>query len=235
MCGRFSLSIPMRDLLDYFGLSEAPALELRYNIAPSQMIPAVRVDGEKGERRLVFFRWGLIPSWAKDEKIGYRTINARAESVARLPSFRSAFRGQRCLIPADGFYEWRKTGRKKQGFHIRREDLRPLALAGLWERWDDPKQAGTIIESCTIITTEANDQVQSIHERMPVILEPRQFDLWLDPNCRDYRELQNMLRPFNGGLAIHLVGDYVHRVGNEGPECLARVEREASLFEEIED
>ncbi len=125
--------------------------------------------------------------------------------------------------------------RIKQGFHIHREDGLPLALAGLWKRWDDPKQAEKVIESFTIITTKVNDQVQSIHERMPVILEPRPFDLWLDPDCRNYRELQNMLQPFNGGLPIHLVGDYVNRVGSKGPECLASVEGEASLFEDIED
>jgi putative SOS response-associated peptidase YedK len=221
----------MLDLLEYFRLSEIPDFEPRYNIAPSQFIPVVRIEGEEGERKLVSLRWGLIPSWAKDEAIGYRTINARAESVARLPSFRSAFRNRRCLIPADGFYEWRRKGRMRQGFHIRREDGQPLALAGLWERWDDPKQAGRVIESCSIITTEANEQVQDIHERMPVILEPECFDMWLDSDCRDFSELQKILAPFSGTLAIHPVGDYVNRVGNEGPECVAPVEQETSLFE----
>ena len=222
----------MLDLLKYFRLSEVPEFGPRYNIAPSQFIPVVRNEGGNGERRLVFLRWGLIPSWAKDETVGYRTINARAESVARLPSFRSAFGNRRCLIPADGFYEWRRKGRMRQGFHIRREDKRPLALAGLWERWEDPKQVGRVIESCSIITTEANEQLQDIHERMPVILEPERFDMWLDSDCRDFSELQKILVPFSGPLSIHPVGDYVNRVGNEGPECVTPVEREPTLFDE---
>lgn len=165
-----------------FELFREPEWSPRFNIAPSQPVAGIRqIDGR---RELSLFRWGLIPSWAKDEKIGYRMINARGETIHEKPSFRAAFKRRRCLIPADGFYEWKAVGegrsKSKQPFHIRRTDRQPFAFAGLWECWTPPD--GSELESCTIVTTEANELLAQIHDRMPVILSPDEYSLWLDPD-----------------------------------------------------
>lgn len=167
MCGRFTLRVPAAELVEIFRLLRRPDVQPRYNIAPTQPVAVVRrID--RG-RELSMLRWGLVPSWAKDPKIGARMINARAETVATKPAFRTALRRRRCLVPADGFYEWAKSaGGTKQPHYITRRDGRPFAFAGLWESWDGPD--GSSIESCTIVTTEANDLVGRIHDRMPVIL-----------------------------------------------------------------
>ena len=161
MCGRYTLPLPYSELVRLYRITEGPHipnLPPRWNIAPSQEIPAVRTDRD-GKRRLVTLRWGLIPYWAKDAKIGYRTINARAETIATAPAFREAFRKRRCLIPADGFYEWAKRGGTRQPYRVILKDGAPFALAGLWERWRNP-ESGEKIESCTIIVTDANEPVQ---------------------------------------------------------------------------
>jgi len=155
-------------------------------------VPAIR-QAEAG-REAVLLRWGLIPYWAKDEKFGYHTINARAETVDRKPAFRSAFKRRRCLIPATGFYEWKKLNRHKQPYHIRVKDRELFAFAGLWEHWRSPE--GKAIESCTIIVTDANEVLKSIHDRMPVILDPGDYDTWLDPDNRDVDRLRSLLRPY---------------------------------------
>ena len=171
MCGRFVLMTPGRSLAKRFGLEEVPDLEPRYNIAPTQMVAMIRLDRDTLQRRLVLVKWGLIPFWAKDSSIGNRLINARAESAAEKPAFRSAFKSRRCLVPADGYYEWKKRkGGQKQPYLARNADGSPFAFAGLWERWQAPEDE--IIESCTILTTDANDLTQPIHDRMPVILKP---------------------------------------------------------------
>src|SRR5262249_19686163 len=149
-------------------------------------------DGK--DRELAMLKWGLIPSWAKDAAIGYRMINARADTVAQKPSYRSAFRRRRCLLVADGFYEWQKTNDKKQPFFIGMKDESPFAFAGLWEHWENPE--GEPIESCTIITTEANDLVKEIHDRMPVILPPKNYPVWLDPEVQDPEKLQKLLAQY---------------------------------------
>ncbi len=192
MCGRFSLSAPSEEIGALFGLEALAARAPRYNIAPTQTVAAVRQEG--GARRLVELRWGLVPGWAKDDAIGARLINARAETLSEKPSFRGAFKARRCLIPADGFYEWQKTGkgRAKQPFHLRRPDGKPFAFAGLWERWT---RGAEPLESCAIITTEANGLLRPIHDRMPVILGPESFDTWLGEPAPDPAALAALLRP----------------------------------------
>lgn len=221
MCGRFTLTYSPEDLMAFFHLAEMPPFGPRYNIAPSQQILAIRM--EDGKRRAATFHWGLIPSWAKDPKIGNRTINARAETVAKTPSFRAAFRKRRCLIPASGFFEWSKdegAGKKeKQPFYIYRKDGHPMAFAGLWERWYDEKE-GRDIESCSIITTNANELVGRLHDRMPVLLEPESFDLWLGSE-EGPEGVSLLLKPAAADvLAMHPVSRYVNKPQNVGKECI---------------
>lgn len=219
MCGRFTLRTPTNQLLLAFALDQGPPLTPRFNIAPTQQIAGVRARADGG-RELALFRWGLIPSWAKDEQIGNRTINARAESVAEKPSFRAAFQKRRCLILADGYYEWQKQGVAKQPFFIHRADDRPFAFAGLWERWQPMDRPA--VESCTILTTEANEFTRPIHDRMPVILLPRDYDLWLDPAMKDRARLEPLLRPYpEADLAAMEISTKVNNPRNEGPDLLA--------------
>ncbi len=224
MCGRYSLILAATDLAACFGLTEVPDFGPRYNIAPSQPVAVVRLDRESQQRQLDLLRWGLIPSWAKDPSGGYRMINARAETVAEKPSFRSAFRTRRCLVIADGFYEWKKEGKEKRPCYIRAQDGQPFAFAGLWESWEDRQAPGTVVESCTIITTEANELLRPVHERMPVILSPGDYDLWLDPQEKETQRLLSLLRPAAAGLlTLYPVSLTVNKVTNEGPECVAPV------------
>src|SRR3990167_222055 len=197
MCGRYSLATPADQLAKHFQLTTSPSLLPRYNIAPSQPIAIVRMHVPRHERECVRVRWGLIPSWAKFPAIGNKMINARAETVAEKPAFREAFARSRCLVPADGYYEWQREGRmgqRKQPFYIRLRDGRPFAFAGLWERWAGPD--GTIVESCAILTTEPNESLKDIHDRMPVILAQADYDQWLDPAVRQAQLLQPLLRPY---------------------------------------
>jgi len=217
MCGRFSLIAGNEGLVNYFGLARGLALEPRYNIAPSQPVAAVRE--EEGERRLALLRWGLIPFWANDPKVGYRMINARAETAHKTPAFRAAFRGRRCLIPASGFYEWDKKGGDRQPYHILRADGQPLALAGLWEHWEG-EEGKAVIESCTILTTAASEPVARLHDRMPVILEPEDFDLWLDPGEQGVERLRWLFEPAAGVLEMYPVSSYVNKATNEGERCV---------------
>jgi putative SOS response-associated peptidase YedK len=186
MCGRYPEPYQYKDLSKYFAavakFNEEDAFAPRYNIAPTQLAPIVREDD--GERQLTFMRWGLVPKWAKDIVIGSRMINARAETLLEKASFRRPFLTQRCLVPAGGFYEWRKEGALKQPFLIRRRDKAPIAFAGLWDTWQDPMHKGSKkqpMETFTIITTAANSLIRPIHERMPLILSPADFDAWLSP------------------------------------------------------
>ncbi len=193
MCGRYSLTTPLEAVRQLFDFPERPNLAPRVNIAPSQEVAAVRRgEGDLGGRHLVALRWGLIPSWANEPGIGNRMINARAETLAEKPAFRAAFRRRRCLIPADGFYEWKTEGGRKQPYRIVLESGAPFAFAGLWERWEGPGCDG--VESCTIVTTEANARLRAIHPRMPVILAPESYDLWLDPETPG-AQVQALLGP----------------------------------------
>ena len=220
MCGRFNVHDLSGALLWLFGMSEGPQQPPRYNIAPSQPVAAVRKTPEGEGREAVLLRWGLVPHWAKDPAMGARMINARAETVAGKPSFRAAFRRRRCLIPAWGYYEWRKEEGGKQPYYIHMAGERPFAMAGLWEHWQGPD--GTEIESCAIITTEANEETRDIHHRMPVILAPEAFDTWLDSALEGGEALTSLLRPYSGGgMAAHAVSTHVNRPANDDPLCMA--------------
>lgn len=192
MCGRFILGSPFELIAHEFDI-RMPAYNLKqnFNIAPSQNIHILINDGE---RRIVACRWGYIPSWAKDASIGYKMINARAETITTKKSFRNAFRKRRCLIITDGFYEWRMKGSAKAPFFIRLKSGKPFGLAGLYNHWRSP--VGEEHCTCTIITTEANEMLQEIHNRMPVIIERQQYDYWLDPAVSDERNLLALLKPF---------------------------------------
>jgi putative SOS response-associated peptidase YedK len=218
MCGRFTLAVPGEQVAAQFQLSTTPELAARYNIAPTQQVAAVHA-GDAG-RELALFRWGLVPTWAKDPSVGARMINARSETAAEKPSFRSALRQRRCLIPADGFYEWQAAAGGKQPFYIRLTDGGLFAMAGLYEHWKTPE--GGWLHSCTILTTEANELMRPLHDRMPVILAPEQYDMWLDPGLRDPGPLQELLAPYPAeGMVASPVSKAVNRASNEGPELLA--------------
>ena len=190
MCGRFYLDAQADDLKETFGLSSVPALAPRYNIAPSQPVLAVVADASDRVGR--WYRWGLIPAWAKDAKFGYRTINARAETVATKPAFRAAFRRRRALIPASGYFEWRAETSGKQPYCIRLvDDGQLLVFAGLYEHWQNSQGEG--VDSCTILVTDAVPSVATIHDRMPLCLAPAQFDAWLDPDLQDPTPLQALI------------------------------------------
>ncbi len=221
MCGRFTLRAPASVVAEQFGLFDTAPLSPRYNIAPSQTVAAVRRATESVEpaRQLVLLQWGLVPSWAKDAKVGNRLINARAETVAEKPAFRAALRRRRCLVVADGFYEWQRTGGKKQPYFIRLADDRPFAFAGLWERWEGPDHAA--LETCTLITTEANELMAPIHDRMPVILSPDDYDRWLDPAIQKPEHLQPLLRPYpSDAMVAYPVTTHVNNPKNEDPLCI---------------
>lgn len=193
MCGRFTLRAPTSRIADFFGVTIHDTWQPRFNIAPTQWIPAIRCEGSS--RQLVNLHWGLIPSWAREQRLGASMINARAETVAEKPAFRTAFRRKRCLIPADGFYEWQRVDAKTKIPHLfEMKDESPFAFAGLWDRWHSPD--GRTIESCAIITTEANSLVADVHDRMPVILKASFFDGWLNAELHDVDQLMPMLAPF---------------------------------------
>jgi len=218
MCGRFNLIISAKELAELFREMVAPEPELfpRYNIAPTQ--PVLGLRAQAGQYEWSFFRWGLVPSWSKDLKIGARLINARAETVREKPSFRAAFKRRRCLIPISGFYEWKREGKTRIPFHIHRSDEKPFAVAGLWETWD---QGDGPIESCTILTTAANQFMAPIHDRMPVMLEPSLFPIWLD-DAIPPEELEPMILPIEwNSFTMSAVSQFVNNARHEGPECLA--------------
>jgi putative SOS response-associated peptidase YedK len=220
MCGRYTLTTPAPKLAEHFHLHTVPDLAPRYNIAPTQSVAVVRAAALEG-RTLTMARWGLVPSWAADPSIGNRLLNARAETVADKPAFRAALRQRRCLIPADGFYEWQPLpGRKKLPYHIRLRRGGPFAFAGLWERWPAPD--GRPLESCTILTTEANELVRPIHDRMPVILQEEAYAAWLNPEQHDVHRIQTWLRPYLAEEMLAVaVGAAVGNARFDDPQCLA--------------
>lgn len=216
MCGRYSLTKPIKTLKDHFrAIAVAMDHESRYNIAPSQSVPVV-LAGEQ-ERELHALRWGLIPSWAKDPALGNRLINARAETVHEKPSFRSSFRKRRCLVPADGFYEWQVRDKEKVPQYIRLHNGGLLAFAGLWSEWDSGKET---LRTFTIITTTANRELESVHHRMPVILLPDQYDDWLAPESSP-EHLKQMLKPLANGLLDHYaISKTVNSPKNDSEDCI---------------
>ncbi len=224
MCGRYTLSTPAEVLSEVFEVPSVPELAPRYNIAPTQEVAAVRRPEPEGPRSFALLRWGLVPGWAKDPAIGNRMINARAESVAEKPAFRGSFKDRRCLVLADGYYEWMKVGKgPKQPYHIRLAGGGPFAIAGLWARWS--RGEGDPIESCTLITTDAPGRIAEIHHRMPVILKPADFDLWLDPKVSDRDRLEALLRPYpEAELDPYPVSTYVNSPANQGSACIRPLE-----------
>jgi len=218
VCGRFSLGGTVR-VGQLFELPNWPETSPRYNIAPGQDVPAVIRNRETAARESRLFRWGLVPFWAKDPTIGNRLINARAETVAAKPAFRRPLRERRCLILADGFYEWEQRGRRKQPWYIRMRDSRPFAFAGLWDRWQPA--SGEPIETCAIVTTEPNEVVGRVHGRMPVILSPAAYGLWLDPTCQDVEGVQAVLRPFPAEEMVAFpVGNQVNSPTHDSPDLI---------------
>jgi putative SOS response-associated peptidase YedK len=218
MCGRFVLFSNVTVLQGEFNIFQTPFdFQPSYNIAPTQDI--VAVIRESGDNRLVTFRWGLIPFWAKDPSIGNRMINARGETVAEKASFRTPFKKRRCIIIADGFYEWRKEGTGKVPVYVFLKSRRPFGLAGLFDFWNSPK--GEEIRTCTIITTDANELLRPVHDRMPVIIPEEWRDLWLDPKNLDEKFLRELLGPYPSDLMDHHdVSRFVNSPKNDSPECI---------------
>ena len=220
MCGRFEISA-LDQILATFDAEDTVELgPPRYNIAPSQQIPIVRQDD--GRRRITLARWGLIPYWADDISIGNKLINARSETVQSKPAFRDSFARRRCLIPATGFYEWKKSGTDKRPFHFGMNDGSLFAFAGLWSAWTSP--AGTTVESCAILTTTANDLLRDMHDRMPVILPRGSYQQWLTP--AEASTYSKLLVPFDGSLMRRYeVSTLVNAPRNASPECIVPIDQ----------
>lgn len=219
MCGRYRLSRRKQILEERFDTLPADEdWDPRYNVAPTQSVPAIRQDPKEPERRMSLLRWGLIPSWSKDMSGAARMINARSETATTLPAFREAFTHRRCLIPADGFYEWQKSGGTKQPFCFEVNDGELFAFAGIWDRWKSPNE--TWIESCSILTTTANAVTSAVHDRMPAILDPEHYDVWLDPGMRNAKAAADLLRPFYANrMRCYPVSARVNHVANDDEEC----------------
>lgn len=237
MCGRFARFSPAHVFRMLFQLEEFLELPPQYNISPGQDIYAVRgivIRDEQAKKaapkaditevsfkkEVAPFRWGLIPFWSKDPDIGNRMINSRSETVAEKPSFRKAFKSQRCLIPADGFYEWQKVDDgPKQPYYIHMKDKKPFALAGIWDKWKNPE--GGTIESCSILTTEPNAVLKPIHKRMPVIVNPKKYDFWLNPTIEDIDDLKELLKPYDTKvMEAYPISRYVNSPENKGEKCI---------------
>jgi putative SOS response-associated peptidase YedK len=217
MCGRYTFFSPAESVTRLFDTPVPVPVEARYNIAPTQFVPAIRQSAESG-RRIDLLHWGLVPSWAKDKAIGNRMINARAETLAEKPSFKRALRARRCLILTSGYYEWRKEGERKQPYFISRRDGDPMAMAGLWEHWDG-QQGG--LDSCTIVTTDANEFLQPLHHRMPAIIPPDRCAQWLGVEDVNAGDARGMLQPLEGDhLQAWAVSTRVNNARNEGHELI---------------
>lgn len=223
MCGRFTLSTAPETVAEIFDLEATPRLLPRFNVAPGQDIATIVQDGE-GRRALAMRRWGLVPHWARDAKIGGRLINARSETAADKPAFRDAFRQRRCLVPADGFYEWAEVpGGPRQPYHVATAGGSCFAIAGLCERWRTPE--GDPLETCVLLTAPSGPWLRPIHDRMPVVLPPDGWEAWLDPGQRDAERLQELLqRPFLQDWVLRPVSRRVNRPEFDDAGCLAPVE-----------
>lgn len=220
MCGRYFLHSELGVLTELFGqLDGEVRLQARYNIAPTQPVPIIRADAQ-GKRHIAMVRWGLVPSWSSGIDSKYSMINARAETVAEKPAFRAAFRYRRCIIPADGFYEWQKSSSgHKQPFCLKRNDDKPMAMAGLWETWQTAD--GSELDSCAILVTEANATVAAVHNRMPVILEENHFDVWLDRHVQHSEMLDQILKPAPADLLkLYKISTRVNNPQNDSSELI---------------
>lgn len=220
MCGRYVIEFTPEMLRKIFGIDQVPEFPARYNVAPSQPVPVIR-EISVGNRQISLMRWGLVPSWAKE--VGDGLINARCETVNDKPSFRQAFRQRRCIIPASGFYEWRKADGKKVPYYIRFADGVPMPFAGIWEVWRSPE--GQVMESCAILTTAANASVAPIHDRMPVILHPDELGLWLDRQVHDAEALKPLFAPYPADrFEVRQVSALVNSPANDSPACVLPVQ-----------
>ncbi|MCX7699393.1 MAG: SOS response-associated peptidase [Gemmataceae bacterium] len=222
MCGRFTLAVPAAEVAEILEVAEVPDLKPRYNIAPSQPVLACRTAPD-GHREVTWLKWGLVPFWADDPKIGYRLINARSETIAAKPSFRDAYRKRRCVVPADGFYEWKPRGKTKQPYRFYRPDGKPFLIAALWERWEPTGQAP--LETCTLITTEANDLLRRFHDRMPVLFDAASARRWLTPGPLDQQVADELLRPApNDWLTFHAVATRVNDPKVDDPSLIEPID-----------
>ena len=220
MCGRFRLGKGREALKKHFGAGTDLDWDPRYNVAPGQSVVTVRQDPTEPKRYLSLMRWGLIPVWAKDAKIGYKMINARSETAADKPAFRDALKSRRCLIAADGFYEWKKLGKEKQPYCFTLLDDGIFAFAGIWDRWKSPE--GKLVETCSILTTSPNELVRDVHDRMPVVLPPDAYELWLDPGFTKREGIVELLQPLPANaMKKYPVSTRVNTVKNDDPECAA--------------
>ncbi|MFY9702513.1 MAG: SOS response-associated peptidase [Terriglobales bacterium] len=224
MCGRYRLSRRKQVVEEYFDCrSDEPDWDPRYNIAPTQPIPVIRQNPKEPVRELSLVRWGLIPSWAKDPSIAARMINARSETAATKPAFRDALKSRRCLIPADGFYEWKRDGKTKQPYCFEINEGELFAFAGIWDRWKDA--SGKPVETCSILTTTPNAVTAPVHDRMPVILEPDAYDLWLDPGMQNVAAVSDLLKPYDArAMRCYPISARINSVANDDAECSAPVE-----------
>ena len=216
MCGRFALTSDESGICEYFRVNLSSPIKPRFNIAPSQKLLVIRLHSETHEHTSSLVRWGLIPSWAKDQSIGARLTNARSETACTKPSFRDSFRRRRCLIPATGFYEWTTSGKRKQPYYVRLTSNEPFGIGGLWDSWEDNEK---IEETCTILTCDANQAMQHLHPRMPVVIQPERYDAWLS-SATELTDLSQDLLPFpEETTAISPVSDYVNDVRHDDFRC----------------
>jgi putative SOS response-associated peptidase YedK len=235
VCGRYRLSRRKQLVKEYFDtVSDEPEWTPRYNIAPTQPIPVIRQNPKEPRRELSLMRWGLIPSWAKDPSIGAQMINARSETAGTKAAFRGPLTSRRCLIPADGFYEWLRTGKAKQPYCFEVNDGELFAFAGLWDRWKD--LSGRWVRSCSILTTTPNAVTSAVHDRMPVILDRADYDLWLDPGMSNVEAVSEMLKPCDAEMMrCFPVSSRVNHVANDDPECstpiqITSIQTQPTLF-----
>jgi putative SOS response-associated peptidase YedK len=224
MCGRYRLSRRKQLVEEYFDTeSDEPEWTPRYNIAPSQPVPVIRQNPKEPRRELSLMRWGLIPSWAKDASVAARMINARSETAGTKPAFRDPLTNRRCLIPADGFYEWQRTGKVKQPYCFEVNDGELFAFAGIWDRWTDPNR--NAVETFSILTTSPNAVTSAVHDRMPVILDRDSYDMWLDPGMRDVTTASELLKPCDAQLMrCYPISTRINHVANDDQECSAPIE-----------
>jgi len=224
MCGRYRLSRRKQLVEEYFDCGPWDEdWSPRYNIAPTQPVPVIRQNSKEPVRELSLMKWGLVPSWSKDPSIATSTINARSETASTKPAFRDVLKSRRCLIPADGFYEWKRDGKIKQPFCFEVNEGELFAFAGIWDRWKDP--SGVWVETCSILTTTPNAVTAAVHDRMPVILDPDRYELWLDPGMKDVAEVSELLKPYDArAMRCYPISTRINHVGNDDEECSALVE-----------
>jgi len=233
MCGRYRLSRRKQIVEAHFSSASGEEdCNPRYNIAPTQLVPVIRQNPKQPIRESSLFRWGLIPSWMKDSSGAATMINARSETAGTKPAFRDALKSRRCLIPADGFYEWQRVGKTKQPYCFEVGNAQMFAFAGIWDRWKDP--SGNLVKTCSILTTTPNAVTSAVHDRMPVILDPDSYDLWLDPGVQDASWASELLKPYDAQLMrCYPISTRINHVANDDEECSAPVElpqAEARLF-----